>query len=76
MLALSQHDMEVCPSGAGPLHYVDECDGDTSEIEPVPVERTCIYLVAAEEWQAERAKDKQPEKGVLVGFKDKTRVGR
>lgn len=72
MLALSIHDREVCPSGAGPTHYVDECDGDTSDIDPEPFERTCVYLKASEDWQDERAQEKNPERGILVGFKDAT----
>lgn len=70
VLAQPLHDMDLCPSGAGPEHYRDECDADTTDIEPEAVEATCVYLVAREEWQAERDQDKNPEKGVLVGFKD------
>ena len=62
--------MDLCPSGAGPEHYRDECDPDTSDIEPEPVERGCVYLVAREEWEDERRQEKNPEKGVLVGFLD------
>lgn len=70
VLAQPLHDMDLCPSGAGPEHYRHECDADTTDIEPEAVEATCVYLVAREEWQAERDQDKNPEKGVLVGFKD------
>lgn len=70
VLALTVHDGEVCPSGAGPTHYIDECDADTTDIEPEPVERTCVYLVEQERWQDERAQDKNPEKGVLMGLRD------
>ena len=70
VLAQPLHDMDLCPSGAGPEHYRDECDADTTDIEPEAVEATCVYLVAREEWQAERDQDKNPEKGVLVGFRD------
>lgn len=70
VLARALHDMDLCPSGSGPEHYRDECDADTTDIEAVPVESTCVYLVAREEWEEERAQDKNPEKGVLVGFKD------
>lgn len=69
VLALGQHDMELCKSGAGPAHYSDECDGDTTDIEPEVVERTCIYLVAAEE-RAEEMHKETPEKGLLVGWRD------
>lgn len=68
-LALAQHDMDICPSGAGPTHYSDECDGDTTDIEPEPVERTCIYLYAADE-RAEELQKETPEKGLLVGWRD------
>ena len=68
-LALAQHDMDICPSGAGPTHYSDECDGDTTDIEPEPFERTCIYLYAAEE-RAEELQKETPEKGLLVGWRD------
>lgn len=70
VLAQPLHDMDLCPSGVGPEHYRDECDADTTDIEPVPVEKTCAYLVAREEWEEERAQDKSPEKGILVGFQD------
>lgn len=69
VLALSQHDMDLCPSGAGPEHYRDECDGDTTDIEPVVIERVCIYLHASEERQEELQKE-TPEKGLLVGWRD------
>lgn len=69
VLALAQHDIEVCPSGAGPLHYADMCDGDTTDIEPEVIERTCIYLYAHEERQEELQKE-TPEKGLLVGWRD------
>lgn len=68
-LALAQHDMDICPSGVGPTHYSDECDGDTTDIEPEPFERTCIYLYAAEE-RAEELQKETPEKGLLVGWVD------
>ena len=70
VLALAQHDLDLCPSGAGPEHYRDECDADTTDIEPEAVERACVYLAAREEWEDARAQDKSPEKGILVGFKD------
>lgn len=70
MLALAQHDLDLCPSGAGPEHYRDECDADTTDIEPKSVERSCVYLAAREEWEDARAQDKAAEKGVLVGFID------
>ena len=70
VLAQPLHDMDLCPSGAGPPHYIDECDADTTDIEPEVVEATCVYLVAREEWEDERSQDKNPEKGVLVGFRD------
>lgn len=69
VLALAHHDSEVCQSGAGPLHYSDECDGDATDIEPVVVERVCIYLHASEERQEELQKE-TPEKGLLVGWRD------
>lgn len=69
-LALAQHDMDVCPSGAGPTHYSDECDGDTTDIEPEVIERTCIYLHASDELQEDRAKSGDAEKGLLVGWRD------
>lgn len=69
VLALAQHDMELCRSGAGPEHYSDECDGDTTDIEPVVIERVCIYLHASEERQEELQKE-TPEKGLLVGWRD------
>lgn len=70
VLALSMHDQDVCPSGAGPLHYRDECDADMSAAEPEPVERVCVWLKASEDWQHERAQDKNPERGVMVGLVD------
>lgn len=70
VLARAQHDTDLCPSGVGPEHYRDECDADTTDIEAVPVESTCVYLVAREGWEEERSKGKNPEKGVLVGFRD------
>lgn len=72
VLALTLHDREICPSGAGPVHYVDECDGDTSDIEPEPVERVCVYLKALDDWRDDRTQDKHPEKGVLVGLTDRS----
>ncbi|MGP5199941.1 hypothetical protein ACTXKN_12365 [Brachybacterium alimentarium] len=69
VLALAHRDMDLCPSGAGPEHYMDECDGDTTEIEPEVIERTCIYLHASEERQEELQKE-TPEKGLLVGWRD------
>lgn len=68
-LAMAQHDAEVCQSGAGPLHYSDECDGDTTDIEPEVIEHVCIYLHASEERQEELQKE-TPEKGLLVGWRD------
>lgn len=69
VLAMAQHDAEVCQSGAGPLHYTDMCDGDTTDIEPEVIERVCIYLHASEERQEELQKE-TPEKGLLVGWRD------
>lgn len=69
VLAMAQHDAEVCQSSAGPLHYTDECDGDTTDIEPEVIERVCIYLHASEERQEELQKE-TPEKGLLVGWRD------
>ncbi|HCS2945778.1 TPA: hypothetical protein OQU49_004390 [Shigella flexneri] len=69
VLALAMHDADLCPSGAGPEHYRDECDGDTTDIEPVVIERVCIYLHASEERQEELQKE-APEKGLLVGWVD------
>lgn len=70
VLAQPLHDMDLCPSGAGPVHYRDECDADTTDIEPEPFEVTCTYLKAREDWEDERSKEASPERGVLVGFRD------
>lgn len=75
VLALTLHDRDICPSGAGPVHYTDECDADTSDIDPEPFERVCVYLKASEEWRDERAQEKNPEQGVLVGFTDSATTG-
>ena len=75
VLALSMHDDDLCPSKAGPEHYRDECDTDTTDIEPEPVEQTCVYLKASEQWSEERSHEKNPEQGVLVGFRDAAAQG-
>ena len=69
VLAQAQLNMELCRSGAGPEHFADECDGDTTDIEPAVIERVCIYLHASEERQEELQKE-TPEKGLLVGWRD------
>lgn len=70
VLALTQHDMDLCPSGAGPMHYADECDVDTTLIEPERIEASCIYLYEQQEWDEDRAQEKNPEKGILSGLVD------
>ncbi|MGY5764988.1 hypothetical protein ACXET9_07305 [Brachybacterium sp. DNPG3] len=70
VLALSRHDMDLCPSGAGPAHYRDECDIDRADVEPEAFETQCIWLHAADEWHEERRKTKNPDKGVLMGLRD------
>lgn len=74
MLALArrQHDADICPSGAGPLHYRDECYEDSPTFidpEPEPVESTCAWLIAAEEYAEEQQSQKR-ERGLLVGWRD------
>lgn len=72
-LARKQHDAGICPSGAGPLHYRDECDEDSDAFidpEPEPVESTCAWLVAIEEYAEEQQKAQVRERGLLVGWRD------
>ncbi len=73
-LARKAHDADLCPSGAGPQHYRDECDEDSptfTDPEPEPVESTCAWLVAQDEYDAENSKEGHiAEKGLLVGWRD------
>jgi hypothetical protein len=67
----------VCPSGVG-FHYRDECDEDSptfTDPEPEPVESTCVWLARSEEYAEERSKEKFPEKGLLVGWRDASAAG-
>jgi len=75
MLAMARrsHDADLCPSGAGPRHYRDECDEDSERFtdpQPEPVESTCAWLVAAEEYADEQDKAEVRERGLLVGWRD------
>lgn len=76
LLAMARkiHDDSLCPSGAGPMHYRDECDEDSENFtdpEPEPVESTCAWLVAKQEHDEENSKDGHvAEKGLLVGWRD------
>lgn len=78
-LARKAHDADYCPSGAGPRHYRDECDEDSptfTDPQPEPVESTCAWLVAVEEYQAEEEQvdPKHRERGRLVGWRDGSAV--
>ncbi|WP_193117032.1 hypothetical protein [Brachybacterium tyrofermentans] len=73
-MARKVHDAELCPSGAGARHYRDECDEDSptfTDPEPEPVESTCAWLVAVEEYTEEQSKEGNVrERGLLVGWRD------
>lgn len=72
-MARKVHDSEICPSGAGREHYRDECDEDSENFTdpaPEPVESTCAWLVAAEEYADEQGKAEVRERGLLVGWRD------
>lgn len=72
-LARKMHDADLCPSGAGARHYRDECDEDSptfTDPEPEPVESTCAWLVAAEEYAEEQGKQEVRERGLLVGWRN------
>ena len=72
-MARKVHDSEICPSGAGRQHYRDECDEDSPTFKdpaPEPVESTCAWLVAAEEYAEEQGKAEVRERGLLVGWRD------
>ena len=72
-MARKVHDSEICPSGAGRQHYRDECDEYSPTFKdpaPEPVESTCAWLVAAEEYAEEQGKAEVRERGLLVGWRD------
>ena len=73
-MARRVHDDDLCPSDAGPQHYRDECDEDSptfTDPAPEPVESTCAWLVAAQEYAEENSKEGHvAEKGLLVGWRD------
>jgi len=73
-MARKAHDADLCPSGAGPVHYRDECNEDSptfTDPEPEPVESTCAWLVAVEEYTEENSKDGHVrERGLLLGWRD------
>lgn len=72
-MARTVHDDDLCPSGAGPDHYRDECDEDSegfTDPAPEPVESTCAWLVAAQEYAEEQGKAQATERGLMVGWRD------
>ena len=76
LLALARrvHDDDLCPSGAGPEHYRDTCDEDSetfTDPQPEPVESTCAWLVAVQEYADENSKEGHvAERGLMVGWRD------
>lgn len=76
-MARRMHDDSLCPSGAGIPHYRDECDEDSENFTdpaPEPVESTCAWLVAAEEYAEEQGKQDVRERGLMVGWRDASAV--
>lgn len=73
-LARQEHDASICPSGAGGMHYRDTCDEDSptfTDPQPEPVESTCAWLIAAQEYAEENSKEGVvAERGLLVGWRD------
>lgn len=73
-MARKVHDASICPSGAGAMHYRDECDEDSpyfTDPEPEPVESTCAWLVSVEEYNDDQSKEGNVrERGLLVGWRD------
>ena len=69
------HDDDLCPSGAGIPHYRDECDEDSENFTdpaPEPVESTCAWLVAKQDYDEEQGQvdPKHAERGLMVGWRD------
>ena len=72
-MARRMHDDDLCPSSAGPVHYRDECDEESESFTdpaPEPVESTCVWLAAAEDYAEEQGKAQVKERGLLVGWRD------
>lgn len=73
-MARKVHDASICPSGAGAMHYRDECDEDSpyfTDPEPEVVESTCAWLVAKQEYDEENSKEGNVrERGLLTGWRD------
>lgn len=73
-LARKAHDGDYCPSGAGPRHYRDTCDDDSENFtdpQPEPVESTCAWLIAKQDYDEENSKEGViAERGLLVGWRD------
>lgn len=72
-MARKLHDADVCQSGAGLVHYRDECDEDSERFtdpQPEVVESTCVWLAAAEECAEEAGKAQVRERGLMIGWRD------